>query len=49
MPADIAEKINTYLTVEPADESECLDEDDTIIYTAVFGEGYEMDIKCCGV
>lgn len=43
------DKINTYLTIEPSCAEECLDEDDTIIYTAKFENGMEMDIKCCGV
>lgn len=42
-------RIKRYLKEEPANESDCLSEDDTIIYTAVFDGGYEMDIKCCGV
>lgn len=41
--------INKYLTVEPKTEDECLSEDETITYTAVFDDGYEVDVKCCGV
>lgn len=41
--------INRYLTVEPKDASECLGEDETIRFTADFGNGIEMDIKVCGV
>ena len=37
------------LHIEPADESECLSEDETISYTADFKNGMEMDIKICGV
>ena len=44
-----AEKIRKYLTEEPANESECLSEDEIISETANFGNGIEMDIKCCGV
>lgn len=44
--ADIIER---YLLVEPTCEEECLSEDETIIYTAVFDNGIEVDIKCCGV
>ena len=43
------EKIEHYLNDEPASADDCLSEDDTIIYTARFADGYEMDIKCCGV
>lgn len=43
------EKINKYLDEEPECEGNCLSEDETIIETAVFEDGYEMDIKCCGV
>ena len=42
-------KINEYLTLEPTSVSECLSEDETISYSADFDNGYEMDIKCCGV
>ena len=49
VPKKILETINRYLTVEPANESECLSENETIVYTADFGGGIEMDIKCCGV
>ena len=44
-----ADMINRYLTVEPLSKYECLSEDETILHTAVFGCGMEMDIKCCGV
>lgn len=42
-------QINKYLHVEPTCEEECLGEDITITNTAVFDNGIEMDIKCCGV
>lgn len=41
--------INKYLSVQPSDPSECLSEDETITETANFGNGMEMDVKCCGV
>jgi hypothetical protein len=41
--------LNKYLTVEPKNKSECFGEDNTISVTANFGNGMEMDIKCCGV
>ena len=44
-----AEKINKHLTVEPTCAEECLGEDIAIVYTAKFDDGFEMDIKCCGV
>ena len=44
-----ADMINRYLTIEPTCADECLGEDETIIYTAVFDNGFEVDIKCCGV
>lgn len=49
IPQSELDMITRYLTVEPTCEEECLDEDDTIIYTAIFENGMEMDIKCCGV
>lgn len=44
-----AEQINKHLTEEPTCAEECLGEDIAIIYTAKFDNGFEMDIKCCGV
>lgn len=44
-----ADMINKYLHVEPACEGDCLGEDETITHTAVFDNGVEIDIKCCGV
>lgn len=49
VPQATLEQISTYLTVEPTSRNEHLDEDETIIYTANFGNGIEMDVKCCGV
>ena len=45
----IAGRIRTYTDVEPSNRDECLSEDATITYTARFDNGYQMDIKCCGV
>ena len=39
--------ISKILSREPKTEAECFT--GTITYTAVFADGYEMDIKCCGV
>lgn len=44
-----ADMIISYLTVEPKCADECLSENETIVYTAVFDNGIEVDIKCCGV
>ena len=41
--------IEKALTVEPGSESECFSEDETLIKTASFDNGMEMDIKLCGV
>lgn len=43
-----AEKIKKFLHIEPKNASECLGEDDTFTRTAVFENGMEMDVKCCG-
>lgn len=43
-----AEYLNYWLT-DNSDTSKRLGEDDTIIKTAKFEDGMEMDIKCCGV
>lgn len=32
-----------------SNEENCIGEDETISYTASFNNGFEMDIKCCGV
>lgn len=44
-----AEQINRHLHIEPTCANECLGEDIAIVNTATFENGYEMDIKCCGV
>ena len=44
-----ADIITRHLREEPKDESECFGEDSTIKNTVAFGNGVEMDIKCCGV
>lgn len=49
VPKAEVERIMKYLNEEPQDESECLNEDRTITYTATFGNGYQMDVKVCGV
>lgn len=46
VPAKVMEQINGYLTAQAEDEYQ--GEDNTIIYTARFPDGKEMDIKCCG-
>ena len=47
IPKDRAEKINRILTVEPTCEEECFT--NTYSETATFPNGYQMDIKYCGV
>ena len=44
-----ADEINWVLNVEPDEESVCMEEDETVIKTATFSNGFQMDIKCCGV
>lgn len=46
---NLSERINKYLTVEPENESECLNENTTITHTVSFSDDTEVDIKCCGV
>ena len=41
-----AEIVNGYLQAK--NEEEFQDEDHTIIHTAVFPDGKQMDVKCCG-
>lgn len=41
--------INKLLTNEPENEEECFGEDMTITHTARFSNGFDMDIKLCGV
>ena len=49
IPKEEVKRINHYLHDEPADAADCLGEDVTIVYTAAFDNGLELDIKCCGV
>ena len=46
---NVAGLINHYLHDEPKCAADCLGEDETIVYTAVFDDGIEIDVKCCGV
>ena len=41
--------IRKIMAEEPKSESDCFGEDDTITLTAEFSNGYEADIKVCGV
>ena len=43
------EMIRKYLTEEPAGPAEGLGEDEVISVNVPFLDGYEMDIRCCGV
>ena len=49
VPRETADMIKNFLSYEPQSEEECLSEDETIVQTAEFIDGYEMDIKLCGV
>ena len=40
---------NKYLTVEPKSEEDCLPDGCQMVRTAEFDNGYEMDVKLCGV
>ena len=46
VPDSVLQTIRGYLQAQTEDEYQ--GEDDTIIYTAKFPDGKEMDIKCCG-
>lgn len=41
--------IKHLLSYEPKNENECFGEDETISVTAKYPNGYQMDIKLCGV
>lgn len=45
----MTELINKHLHEEPTCAEECLGEDIAIVNTVSFENGFEMDIKCCGV
>ena len=48
----ISQKMNDALDKylhNPSTPAECLSEDDGFVETAEFENGYQMDIKCCGV
>lgn len=49
VPRDKAEYIRHLLSTEPCSEEECLNENETIIYTVDFDDEMSMDIKVCGV
>lgn len=49
IPEVEAEAIDRFLNENPKSEDECLSMDDTMSYTADFGNGIEVDVKCCGV
>lgn len=49
VPRDEADRIDHLLATEPEDEDSCFDEDESIVYTADFGSGIQMDVKLCGV
>ena len=49
LPKETFDRYNKILTTEPEDEGECFGENETITETVKFEDGYEMDIKICGV
>lgn len=49
VPREEAAVIRRYLRREPQSEAECMGEDTIITHTAVFDDGFEVDVKCCGV
>ena len=49
IPKSDLERIQYILTHEPKDETECWNEDATYSLTVHFENGYEMDVKVCGV
>ena len=49
VPQQALDIIYNYLNVEPQTYEQAQGEDNTIIYTADFGNGIQMDVKCCGV
>lgn len=46
VPKSVMDTVKGYLNAESEDEFQ--GEDDTITYTAVFPDGKQMDVKCCG-
>lgn len=44
-----ADRIEKLLSVKPKNQKECFGPDETIMHTADFGGGIEMDVKLCGV
>lgn len=49
IPMDEMAYIKKLLMTQPTNESECFGEDNHITNTADFGNGWEMDIKLCGI
>ena len=46
---ELLETVERLLRTLPNDESTCMGEEETISVTVQFANGFEMDIKCCGV
>lgn len=46
VPKSVMDTVKGYLNAKSEDEFQ--DEDNTITYTAVFPDGKQMDVKCCG-
>ena len=49
VPRRNAQEITRVLNTVPENEKGCFTEDESITYTADFGDGIEMDVKVCGV
>ena len=49
VPLTLANHIEKLLSKEPKNEDECFGENDVICLTVNFNDGYEIDIKLCGV
>lgn len=49
LPPEEVKYIASLLSAEPTSQEECFGEEETIMHTAIFGNGIEMDIKLCGV
>ena len=48
VPKIEAERLTRLLNTEPTRDS-CMTEEETIVFTANFGNGIERDVKVCGV
>lgn len=49
IPKNKAKEITRILNTKPVNEEGCFGEDETMAYTADFGNGIQMDVRICGV